>query len=203
MENINIEIQKTLQKAIDYQDFVLEFKQHSENKTNSGTIQSEDLVNYTKLNYSRTKRLNKTLNLTKETLDTIQKLNSKITFLILTESWCGDAAQTVPVFFKASEASANISLKIAYRDENEGLMNHFLTNGNKAIPIVVLLDENKKLITHWGPRPATATKMVSDFKNANGSLTPDFKKDLQLWYNKNKGEDTMNDIINVFNNLID
>lgn len=197
MDSINIEVEKTLKKAIDYSDFVKEFEQHSLNKTSSGNEQSEMLSEYTHLNYSRIKRLNKTLKLSDEIANTLKNINTDLTFLVLTESWCGDAAQTIPVLFKVADHAKNINFKIAYRDDNDGLMQHFLTNGNKAIPILILLDSNQNVIANWGPRPTRATQMVNDYKKEHGGLTDVFKKDLQIWYNKDKGINTMQDLSKI------
>ena len=42
----------------------------------------------------------------------------------------------------AKESGENIELKIVLRDENEELMNEFLTNGSRSIPKLIVLDEN-------------------------------------------------------------
>ena len=39
--------------------------------------------------------------------------------------------------------------------------------------------------------------MVLDYKTEHGSLTPEFKEDLQGWYNKNKGQNIISDIISL------
>ena len=58
-----------------------------------------------------------------------------------------------------------------------------------------MLDENNEVISSWGPRPSIATKMVNDYKEKHGGLDADFKRDLQVWYNKNKGENIQEDIV--------
>ena len=92
-----------------------------------------------------------------------------------------------------NEANNNIDLRIVLRDENLELMNEFLKNGNQAIPKLIQL-ENGKVTKTWGPRPTIATKMVSDYKEKHGQLDSDFKKDLQVWYNKNKSDNVIEDL---------
>ena len=84
------------------------------------------------------------------------------------------------------------------RDENESLMNQFLTNGGKAIPKVVMVDnETGNVINSYGPRPSEATELVNDYKAKHGQLTPEFKEDLQRWYNKNKGQNVIEDLVSL------
>jgi len=88
-------------------------------------------------------------------------------------------------------------LKVVCRDENEALMDAYLTNGSKSIPKIIIVDKNQNAINSWGPRPSIATKMVLDYKEQNGSIDAEFKKDLQIWYNKDKGNSTQEDIVEL------
>ncbi len=79
-------------------------------------------------------------------------------------------------------------------------MNGYLTNGAKAIPKLIAIDkETGKVVNTFGPRPSEATKLVNDYKEKYGSLTPDFKQDLQIWYNKDKGQTTISDLEKLLN----
>ena len=78
------------------------------------------------------------------------------------------------------------------------LINAFLTNGGQAIPKLIMLDNTSgDVIDTFGPRPSEATNNVNKFKAENGGLTPEFKEDLQQWYNKNKGRALENDIFDL------
>ena len=164
----------------------------------TGENQTDDYLNYSKLGNARMKRLDKTFQLSDKGKKQIKESTKEYTWLVLTEGWCGDAANALPIINKISEASNGIDLKIVLRDENEALMNQFLTNGGKSIPKLVAIDKaTKEVIDIWGPRPTIATKMVNDYKEANGSLDPEFKEELQVWYNKNKGENIEQDILKL------
>jgi hypothetical protein len=139
------------------------------------------------------KRLDKTTKLDDSVVNKFSSIDKKITWVVLSEGWCGDAAQNLPVINKLAETNSNINLRIVLRDENPELMNEFLTNGNQAIPKLIQL-ENEKVTKTWGPRPTIATKMVVDYKAKHGQLDADFKKDLQVWYNKNKNENVIEDL---------
>jgi thiol-disulfide isomerase/thioredoxin len=166
-----------------------------ENESTTGNDKSDDMVNYTKLNDQRMKRWDKTVKVSDNMKEEFSSLNNKQTWLVITESWCGDAAHVIPVFNKLAELNENINLKLVLRDENEALMNLFLTNGGKAIPKLIIIDEaTNNVVNTYGPRPSEATKLVIDYKTKHGKLTPEFKQDLQLWYNKNKGQNIINDL---------
>jgi hypothetical protein len=76
-------------------------------------------------------------------------------------------------------------------------MDLFLTNGGRSIPKLIALDKENNVIDSWGPRPSVATKMVADFKEKNGVLDPEFKQDLQVWYNKDKGQSVQEDFVSI------
>ncbi|WP_046756345.1 thioredoxin family protein [Kordia jejudonensis] len=191
-------IDESLQKAISYFEYrVLVENLVAEGKS-TGALQTEALANYSMLNNKRMKRLDKTTKLTPEAIAQIESYTGNVTWLVLTESWCGDAAQTMPVINKVAELSDNITLKVVMRDENEALMNEFLTNGGKSIPKLIAIDNaSGNVLGDWGPRPSEATKLVNDYKAAYGKLTPEFKQDLQVWYNKDKGQNTVADLLKL------
>lgn len=190
-------IEKSLQNTLTYTSYREKVKELlSENKS-TGHVQSEDLTNYSLLNDKRMKRLDKTIKLSDKTIAKIKELKQPQTWLVITEGWCGDAAQNLPVINKLAEINDLIDLKIVLRDDHQELMNLFLTNGGMAIPKLIALDSKNEVLNTWGPRPSTATQMVADYKKANGSLDADFKQDLQVWYNKNKGQNVQEDFIEM------
>ena len=74
-------------------------------------------------------------------------------------------------------------------------MKAYLTNGGKAIPKLIDIDEETgQVISTFGPRPSEAIKLVDEYKLEHGSLTPEFKQNLQIWYNKDKGQATISDL---------
>ena len=190
-------IEEALKKAISYTSYRKLISDLIASGKSSGPIQSEDLLNYSKLNDRRMTRLDKTIQLSQETLLGLKKIDKPITCLVLTEGWCGDAAQTLPVISKIADESDLITLKIIFRDEHEELMNQFLTNGGKSIPKLLVLNSENKVLNTWGPRPNIATKMVQDYKNKYGQLDAAFKQQLQVWYNKDKGVNIQEDMLGL------
>ena len=193
-------VEEGLQKAISYTSYRKLISDLIASGKSSGPIQSEDLLNYSKLNDRRMTRLDKTIQLSQETLLGLKKIDKPITWLVLTEGWCGDAAQTLPIINKIAKESDLITLKIIFRDEHEELMNYFLTNGGKSIPKLLVLNSENDVLNTWGPRPNIATKMVQDYKNTHGQLDAAFKQELQVWYNKNKGVNIQENMVGLLTN---
>jgi len=190
-------LEKSLQNAISYETYRTLVSNLLANGKATGPLQSEALTNYSLLNDRRMKRLDKTLQISEDTITTINSIKEPQTWLTITEGWCGDAAQNLPVINKIAAINPNINLKVVLRDENLELMDLFLTNGGRAIPKLIALDAEHNVIFTWGPRPSVATKMVADYKAKNGSLDAQFKQDLQVWYNKDKGKSVQEDIVRL------
>jgi hypothetical protein len=161
----------------------------------TGENQSTELIDYSKLNFSRMKRILKTTPVSKAVSETVDCLSDKLTWIVLTESWCGDAAQNIPVFTKIAEANPNINLRILLRDENPELMDQYLTNGGKSIPKLICVDENLKELGTWGPRP----KLLQDWlyeNKANPKMSmAELKKEFQIWYTKDKGQTLQKEMV--------
>jgi hypothetical protein len=191
-------IQSALQNSYSYNEYrTLVSNLISEGKS-TGHEQSADLLHYSELNEVRMKRLEKTLKLDLEVEKALQNLKSKQTWLVISEGWCGDAAQILPIIKLMSETSENIDLKLVFRDENEELINLFLTNGAKSIPKLLVLDESFNLINHWGPRPEGAKNLIIEYKANHGIVDEAAKIALQKWYLDDKGISTMKEIVAIF-----
>lgn len=188
-------------RAISYEDYRKLVATHTAHNTNTGAEITEALAAYTVLNNQRMKRLDKTMKLLPENEVFLQSFSKDVYFLIITESWCGDAAQTMPMMNKVAQAGA-IDFKVVLRDDNLELMDQFLTNGGRSIAKLILIDKNTNLpLATWGPRPTTATAIVAAEKEAKGELSPAFKEELQNWYNTDKGKDTEKDLINMLKSV--
>ncbi|WP_304140736.1 thioredoxin family protein [Mesoflavibacter zeaxanthinifaciens] len=191
-------IEESLKKSLSYQDYRTLLSRLVEENATTGTNQSEALINYTALNDRRMKRWDKTVKISDEDIDAIKNATVNQTWIVLAESWCGDAAHVIPVINKVAELNTGINLQLVMRDENEQLMDLFLTNGGKSIPKLIQFDNTTKTVLNsYGPRPTEATKLVNDFKKKNGTLTAEFKEDLQRWYNKDKGQNVIKDLIEL------
>jgi len=195
--NLKYIINNSLQKAVSYQAYRNLVKDLVNKTSTTGHEKTEDLINYTRLNYRRMKRWDKTIKIEEAIKEKVLKAKVNQTWIVLTESWCGDAAHVMPVINKITEVNENITFKVLLRDENATLMNLFLTNGSKSIPKLIIIDNNTNVLNTYGPRPSIATRMVNDYKAKHGTLTPEFKENLQHWYNKDKGQNVIEDLVKL------
>jgi hypothetical protein len=161
----------------------------------TGNEQSDDLVQFSILNETRMHRLDKTIVISDDVINKLNSLKNNYIWLVLSEGWCGDAAQIMPILNKMALAAQSIELKIVFRDENPDLMNLFLTNGAKAIPKLIVLDKKTLNIeANWGPRPKGALELIANYKEKQGKIDANAKTELQLWYLHDKGFSTQNEV---------
>ena len=179
----------------EYRSFIAKLAQDGQT---SGENHTPDHVNYTKLNESRMHRLDKTLQVVEDVKLFLENINVEYIWLVLAESWCGDAAQVVPVINKMAEVSDKIDLRIVLRDENEELMNLFLTNGTKSIPKLIIIDKTTgKVVGDFGPRPKPAKQLILNYKATHGVVDEAAKIELQKWYLTDKGVAIQKEIIEL------
>lgn len=169
----------------------------------TGNEQSPALTNYSMLNETRMNRLEKTLKIAPENIERLKALKHDYIWLVISEGWCGDAAQLLPLFEKmVEESDGKLEMKIVLRDENEDLMNLFLTNKGKAIPkLIVIHKETGGALAHWGPRPKGAADLISNYKKEHGAIDEQAKTDLQLWYLHDKGMSSQQEIMGMMLDL--
>lgn len=192
---MNTTIKSSLERSMSYQSYRELVKQLAEDNSNSGIEKTEALANYTKLNDRRMKRWDKTIQVSDVAQIRIAGFQHNITWLVITESWCGDAAHVIPALNKIAQLNTYINFRVVLKDDNPELMDAFLTNGNEAIPkLLIIDDETREVINTYGPRPTEATNYVKRFKAKYGALTPEFKEDLQHWYNSDKGQNVIEDV---------
>ena len=195
MNSKKVAINNALSAGYTYKEYRELVSDHVIFKTTSGPNQTDALINYTKLNHARMKRLDKTTIIPQTYQTLFSNYQKKLTWLVLSESWCGDAAQSLPVLNKIALLMPKLTFKIAFRDQHKLLMEYFKTNNAMAIPKLIFIDHtSKEVVGQWGPRPSIASKMVASYKAAHGTLSQEFKKELQVWYTQDKGRHIIEDI---------
>lgn len=203
VKNMINTIKQALENSFSYADYRKKVTSLIAEGKSTGHEQSEDLLKYSELNETRMNRLEKTIEVTPETKTKIKNLNKKYIWLVLSEGWCGDAAQIVPVIDKLAKVSENIELRIVLRDDNNALMQHFLTNGGKAIPKLIVLDaESLEVLADWGPRPSGAKQLILNYKAAHGVVDETAKIELQKWYLHDKGISIQNEIVELHEQVL-
>ncbi len=161
-------------------------KQH---KT-TGSDQSEALVKYTELNRQRMRKWDKTVALNASLAEALVTFPKPMIWVLLTEAWCGDAAQNLPVIAKMASASPQVTLRVLLRDENLPIMDAYLTGTSRSIPKLVALEASTlNELGIWGPRPAQAQQLLTDYKhNPAGRTHEQFYEELHAWYAHDKSQ---------------
>jgi hypothetical protein len=169
-----------------------------------------DLRHYTEMNMQRMRRLDKTTELADETVSVLSQISKPLTWLTLTEGWCGDAAQIIPVIEKMASINPLISHHLIFRDEHLDIMDAFLTDGGRSIPKIIALNtvredshEEGVVLGAWGPRPMTLQaiiqnqkiKMMQMDKEARKAYFEEVKTDVQRWYNADKTQSIQRELI--------
>ena len=184
-----------------YEDYRKMVDSEFEKGKTTGSNHDEDMLQYTKMNIQRMKRLDKTIELDDELIKKLNSFPCEVNWLLITEAWCGDAAQNVPILSKMADASQQINLRLILRDENLDVMDQYLTNGGRAIPKLVILDSEMKEIATWGPRPEEVQEIVMENKrNANLSYS-EFGKVVQKWYAADKGKSLQREMIEIIEKM--
>lgn len=164
----------------------------------TGPQQSEALAAYTKLNVQRMQRIDKTVQLLPELTTALQAIDRPQTWLVITEGWCGDASQIVPVLHALAEQNPSIQLKLVLRDENIDLMDQYLTDGtSRSIPKLVVLDtETLEEKFNWGPRPTVLQELYKKMR-AEGMDYGAISQELHAWYAKDKTQSTQRELLKL------
>lgn len=191
-------IKDSITKSVTYPEYKTLVTELFKKGLVTGHEQTEALVHYTELNEARVRRLDKTMVVIDEVKQFLENLKKEYIWLVISEGWCGDSAQIVPIINKMAEVSDKIDLRIVLRDENDELMNLFLTNRNQSIPILIIIDKQTlEVINQFGPRPQAAKQLIVDYKVAHGVVDETAKTNLQKWYLYDKGISTQKEIMSL------
>lgn len=179
-------------------EYEKQFENILEGENNAYPYDSEAYINYVKMNKARIKRWNKKAKILPALEETIKSIDEPVSWVLITEPWCGDAAHSHAFIGKLAELNPNINLTIQNRDADNSEIDNYLTNGGKSIPKLIMRDAEGNDIFDWGPRPKEAQDIVTRHKTDNTVSTEDKKKELQLWYNKDKGVSIQEELIELF-----
>jgi hypothetical protein len=154
---------------------------------------SPAMLEYAKLNQARMRRLETRTELLPEVLHALQALPKNIKILVIAEGWCGDAAQVCPpaeLLFQA----LGIESRYVLRDADTSLIDMFLTNGGRSIPVFIALDKDGNLLGEkWGPRPVALQELRMGWIK-EGLPYEQQAELLHGWYAKDKTESTQHEL---------
>lgn len=191
-------VAKSLFKSHDYHEFRKLISDLLLEGKSTGNEQSESHTRNSGLNDARMDLLDKIITISEENIAKLKSLKKKYIWLVLAEGWCADSSQILPVLNKMAHESGKIDLKIVLPEENEDLMDLFLTDDVRKIPKLIIVDkESGDVYGSWGPMPKGASDLVKQYKEKNGFIDEAAKTDLQTWYLKDKGISTQNELVGL------
>lgn len=183
-----------LNKSLSYDEYISLTERLDSEGRSTGEDQSPERIEYTKLNAQRMRRIHKTTDVMKDFVDVLKE---KQHWVLIVEPWCGDAANMVPLIGKIAEVSDKISLHILLRDEHTNVMDEYLTNGARSIPMLIALNEEYEEKFVWGPRPLELQNMVLETKRTGVFDMDELKKNIQLWYFNDKTHSTQKELLEL------
>ncbi len=188
--------QAILRSALDLQAYRALIEERLAKGQTTDLMQKSAYIEYSRINLVRMARLSRTTRLLPEALEAMRAWHRPQTWLALSEGWCGDAAQILPVLQALAEASPVVRLGVISRAEHPTVMDAFLTNGTRSIPKVILVDEaSRRVLGSWGPRPEEAQRLAMETKaslqkisdpSRRVAVAQEGAKALQLWYARDK-----------------
>ncbi len=193
---MKLTLQEHWNKGMAYSDYYDLVADLANNFSNTGEW-SELKSNFTRLNFKRMKRINAKATIPETEQLLFQSIPELQHWMVLTESWCADAAQSLPIINKIASCSDNIQLKVLLRDENPELMDQFLTGGSRSIPKLIIINSAFEILTHWGPRPKAASKIIEDYLLNNKEIDDSVKTEIQLWYNSDQGKEIIQELVAI------
>jgi hypothetical protein len=129
-------------------------------------------------------------------VDRARRLEAPRHLLVLLEDWCGDAINTIPVLAALVDAVAGLELRVLARDAHPDLMDARLTHGTRAIPAVMVLDEQFEEIAWWGPRPAVL-QLWATSPEARSLTVADRYREIRRWYVRDRGRSTLTELVEL------
>lgn len=177
--------------AMPHKSYVAAMEQWAEHGEHSGPGASDKFAEYTALNWVRMKRVAKTYTMGEEMKAFLESgACAGQHWVVITESWCGDAIQSGPLIAHMAE-TAGVTMEWVLRDGPNGIIEDFLTGGGRSIPIWIVADDQGQVLGTWGPRPATVRDKVAEYRSRPSPKPPyaEYAAEIQLWYARNRGRE--------------
>jgi thiol-disulfide isomerase/thioredoxin len=197
-----IVIQTVHSSGISYQEYISELGLELETGDPASMLEHDaKYYGYKELNMKRMDRVESQYNPSHELLSIAKSITIPMTWMLITESWCGDSAHTLPYIARIAEALPNMDLRILSRDNHPDIMDLYLTNGTRSIPMLIAFDAEWNEIFRWGPRPEEAMVLAKSLKEETLSCA-EKSREIQNWYNKNKGSSQEQEFMRIFDSLL-
>jgi hypothetical protein len=187
-----------LQDSISYEAYINLTKEIVKSTNPPEMYRDDKMMRYTTDNLERMLQLNDTIEIQSKLYNELQQSTAKWIWVCITEPWCGDASQIVPILHLISTSSDRVEFKILLRDNHNNVMDNYLTNGGRSIPKLICLKADDLIeVGTWGPRPAILQEIVVDKLNDPSLSFGDKVRMVHSWYGENKGEAIQHEFIDL------
>lgn len=185
------------ESGISYEEYLNRTaKEISEIKTDTLTPPEIKRINIKSLNLQRNSRITRQYRPGEELSRILRDISEPQLWMIITESWCGDSGQNLPFIAVMASQNPLIDVRIMLRDSNPDVMDQFLTNGTRSIPILAAFSSTGNELFRWGPRPKAAVELINECKS-EGLEKDEWTEKLHYWYAKNKGYELEKEFIEL------
>lgn len=130
---------------------------------------------------------------------------SGLKILVITEPWCSDSTAVLPVIEKLFRKN-NVEIRILLRDQNPELMDQFLTNGGRSIPVFLFLDGQGQFVMRFGPRPAAAQAIFENHREdikAGRIERSEVSRKIRNFYARDRGQAIISEVIAGLKNVLE
>jgi len=153
------------------------------------------------LNHQRYLQIHKNYEISESLKSVLNTIKSSQLWIAFTEDWCDDSGLTLPYLVKMTDVNSLIQIKFLLRSENQDIMDHYLTEGNQAIPKVIAFDKNGRELFRWGPRSHSAQMVFEKF--LQNSLDKKIAKEkLYNWMAEDWGRSIENEFREILESLL-
>ncbi len=191
--------EEILNSFFSYKEYKNYFEQILNKKITNSPYNIDDYYSFTEANFKRQQKLSIKINLQKKLYNQLIKVAQNWTFLIITEPWCSDASFSIPSI-EAIAMAGHFETKYILRDQHEKIIDAYLTNGGRSIPILIALDKNLNELFNWGPRPLPLQKIMQELLKNKVSFKEKTKLAYQWYYNDN-GKTLQKEILHKLKNI--
>ena len=174
------------QRGLTFEEYLSITQKRAEQDVEGLPVDEAERIGYTKLNLHRMQRIARTYRVSDDLDVLLRRIDRAQLWMVLTEPWCGDSSQCLPLIAGMAARNEFINVRMLLRDDNLDVMDLYLTDGKRSIPLLVAFDSAGDEIFRWGPRPKPAQAVFEEAKAA-GLEKPELLAKMHLFYGQDRG----------------
>lgn len=125
-------------------------------------------------------------------VERLRKAGTGLRILAVAEDWCTDSVNSVP-YLGSLAAKAGVDLRVVNSEVGKSFMEaHRTPDGRAATPTIILIRDGKE-VAAWSERPGSLQTWFLDM--AGKIDTADRQQRKLNWYDWNRGEDALKEIV--------